>query len=725
MNNAVMPATDLPAKADFPDLRRFFAPQSFALVGATEDATKFGGRALLLLQEFGYAGRIHPVNPRGGTIRGMTAYASVRDLPEAPDHVGIVVAADRVLGVLEDCAARGAKFATVLTSGFIETGTEQGAAMQAQLSSFSRRTGVRVMGPNCNGFINFVDNVIFASTATVSGPRRPTGYVSVASQSGGLGMVNAMWRAQDAGLGVNHVATCGNDADLDILDFANFMVEDPATRVVMLIIERVPSGPKLFALASKAAKAGKPLLAVKLGRTEEGRRAAASHTGAMSGSDAVHDAAFRQAGVIRCADCNEMYETGMLLGSGRVPAGRGASSLSISGGNVVMLTDLGALHGIAWPQYDDATQQALGALMPSYGRVSNPTDLTTAAMASVDMYQKVLDAIAADPHVDVMIPIVTFGSKADIDYTIEAAKRSPKPFALLWSGACSDRPELTPRDVVRAGMPVYRDVLECVRAVGRAMDYGEFLRREREAPAPSRPAGTDGERARAVLRDSGPQLTEQQSKAVLAAYGIRITHERLAKSAAEASALVGALGAPAAMKIASPDIAHKTEAGGVRLNVAADAAAACYEEIVGNARRYSADARIDGVLIQEMARAGLELMLGVSRDPVFGPIVVAALGGIHVEVLGDVSYRVAPVTRDEALRMLNELRGRRILEGVRGAPRCDVDALCEAIERLSWLAVDLADDISEVDINPLRVYEQGSGVLAVDGLIVRPSPAAD
>ena len=253
-----------------PDLRRFFAPESFALVGATSDLTKFGGRALKLTREFGFRGRLYPVNPRGGEILGHKAYPSVRDLPEAPDHVGVVVAADRVLAVLEDCAARGAKFATVLTSGFAETGSEQGVAMQAQIAELSRRSGVRIMGPNCDGFINFVDRVVFASTATVTGAARPTGFVSIAAQSGGLGMVNAMWRAQQAGLGVNYVVTCGNDADLDILDFASFMVDDAATRVVLLIAERIPSGTKLFALAAKAADAEKPILVVKLGRTEEG-----------------------------------------------------------------------------------------------------------------------------------------------------------------------------------------------------------------------------------------------------------------------------------------------------------------------------------------------------------------------------------------------------------------------------------------------------------------------
>ena len=704
----------------FPSLQRFFAPQSFALVGATADLSKFGGRALKLTRDFGYRGRLYPVNPRGGEILGLKAYASVRDLPEAPDHVGVVIAADRVLAVLEDCAARGVKFVTVLTSGFAESGTDHGLAMQAGIAELARRTGVRVMGPNCNGFINFVDRVVFASTATVTSAARPTGYISIAAQSGGLGMVNAMWRAQAAGLGVNHVVTCGNDADLDILDFANFMVEEAATRVILLIAERISSGAKLFALAEKAAAAAKPILIVKLGRTEAGQRAARSHTGAMTGSDAVHDAAFRQAGIIRCSDCNELYEAAMLLGAGRIADGRGASALSISGGNVVLLTDLGVEHGMRWPDYAAETHAKLAALMPSYGRVSNPADLTTAAVGSVDMYQRVLDAITADPNVDVMIPIITFGTRADIEYTVQSAQRSRKPFALLWNGGCSDQPALAPPDLVRQGIAVYRDTLECVRAVGRAMDYGAFQKRRREARPRERPA-TDIAAARMSLQGGGPMLGERHSKAVLAAYGFRVTRERLARSAGEAQAIARDLAAPVALKISSPDIAHKTEAGGVWLDLDdARSIAGAFDAIVASARAFAPAARIEGVLVQEMAPQGLEVMLGITRDNVFGPVIALGLGGVHVEVLGDVVYRVPPVCVEEAHAMLAELRGHRLFQGVRGAPARDTQAVALAVERLSWLAVDLADEILELDINPLMVGAQGAGAIVVDALIVRP-----
>ena len=708
----------------FPELRRFFTPESFALVGATADLTKFGGRALKLTQEFGYRGRLYPVNPRGGEIFGMKAYASVRDLPEAPDHVGVVVAADRVLGVLEDCAARSAKFATVLTSGFAETGTDDGIAMQARIAEFSRRSGVRVMGPNCNGFINFVDRVVFASTATVSSAPRPTGFVSIAAQSGGLGMVNAMWRAQEAGLGVNHVVTCGNDADLDILDFAHFMVDDPATRVVMLIAERIPSGAKLFALAEKAARAVKPILIVKLGRTEAGQRAAQSHTGAMTGCDVVHDAAFRQLGIIRCVDCNEMYEAAMLLGENRIARGRGASGLSISGGNVVLLTDLGAGHGIRWPEYGADTHARLAELMPSYGRVSNPADLTTAAVGSLDMYQQVLDAISEDPNVDVMIPIVTFGTRSDIEYTVAAAQRSSKPFAVLWNGGCIDHPALAPRDLVGQGVAVYRDTLECVQAVGRAMDYGAFHQQHRERQPLRRPPAADADKARTALQRFARTLTEHQSKEVLAAYGFTVTCEQLARTAVEAQTIAQTLACAVALKISSPDIAHKTQSGGVCLGLTdADSVARAFSQVTANARAYAPEARIEGVLVQEMAPPGLELMLGMIRDPVFGSVVAAGIGGIHVEVLGDVAYRVPPISRQDSHAMLEELRGYRLFEGLRGDRARDIEAAAAAIERLSWLALDLGDDIVELDINPLIVGARGAGAVVVDALIVRAEGA--
>ena len=318
-----------------------------------------------------------------------------------------------------------------------------------------------------------------------------------------------------------------------------------------------------------------------------------------------------------------------------------------------------------------------------------------------------------------MIPIITFGTRADIDYTVAAAKASTKPFALLWNGGCSDAPELAARTLVAQGVPVYRDTLECVRAVGRAMDYGAFHARHHARRALHRPSGADADRARAVLRRSAT-LTEHASKQVLAAYGFAVTREQLARTAAEAQSIARSLATRVALKISSPDIAHKTESGGVRLDLAGDdAIARAFEDIMANARKHAAQAHIEGVLVQEMAPPGLEIMLGVTCDPVFGPIIAAGIGGIHVEILGDVAYRVPPLSREDAHSMLGELRGYRLFDGVRGGPAADLEAVAEAVERLSWFAVDFATELVELDINPLIVGARGTGAVVVDALMVR------
>ena len=270
-----------------PDLKTFFAPNSVALVGATEDLGRFAGRVLMRMMDFGYQGRVDPVNPRFEQVRGMRCYRNVRDLPEAPDHVGIVVPADRVLGILEDCAARGARFATVYTGGFAESGTPEGRAMQAAIAALARSSGMRIMGPNCNGLVNFVDGFAMTTSATIAGPRKPAGNIGVVSQSGGAGQVNVMWRAQELGLGISYQVSCGNSADLNLLDFMHFMIEDAASDVVMVLAENIPDGARLFEVARLAAEREKPIVMVKLGRTDAGTHAAASHTGAMAGSDSV------------------------------------------------------------------------------------------------------------------------------------------------------------------------------------------------------------------------------------------------------------------------------------------------------------------------------------------------------------------------------------------------------------------------------------------------------
>lgn len=565
-----------------PDLKLFFAPGSIALVGATEDPGRFAGRVLMRMMNFGYQGRVFPVNPRFPEVRGLKCYPSVRDLPVAPDHVGIVVPAERVMGILEDCAARGACFATIYTGGFAETGTREGRDMQAAISAFARSSGMRIMGPNCNGLINFVDGFAMTTSATIAGPRKPAGNVGVVSQSGGAGQVNVMWRAQELGLGISYQVSCGNSADLNILDFMRFMIQDPASDVIMVLAEHIPDGARLFDVARLAAEREKPIVIVKLGRTEAGGHAAASHTGAMAGSDSVCDAAFRQCGLIRVEDCNELYETAMLLRTRRWPGGTRAAATTISGGNGVLLVDLGASLGITWPEYTAATRAHLAELLPKHGTTANPTDVTNAVIGKPDIFQRCIEIIVADERVDVVIPTYTMTPASDVRQAVQAAKAASKPVALLWIGACNDDPAYTHQAVAAERVPVYRNTLSCLKAVRAAMRYGEFLAvRKQRAASPMRPAGIDVRAARNRLQAARGALTERVSKEVLAAYGFPVTREALAHDAAEAARIAREIGGEVALKIESADILHKTEAGGVRLNLAnAEEIKAAYAEIM-------------------------------------------------------------------------------------------------------------------------------------------------
>ena len=703
------------------NLARLFAPRSVALVGATDHPSNFGGRVFRAMLKFGYPGKIFPVNPRLKKIYGLACYPSIRDVPEVPDHVGIIVGTARVFDVLADCAARGVPFATVYSAGFAETGTAEGRERQAQLVAFARASGMRIMGPNCNGVINFVDAFAMTSTGAIGGPRRAAGNVGVVSHSGGLGQITVMWRAQQAGLGISFEASCGNEADLDCLDFARFMLRSDATDIVLMAIESIKDGAKLQAVAREALEREKPLVVLKLGRTEAGSRAAASHTGAIAGADDIYAGAFKQYGLIRVNTCNELYETAILLRRRRWPTGRRVASAAATGGNIVHLADMGADLGISWAEYSAQTQAVLGGLLPGYGvKMLNPSDMTSLATGEPAMFSKALNTIAGDPNIDAVAPIFAFVSRKQIESGVQFVNECAKPAAMIWIGGCTDDQEPTAEDLVAAGVPVYRDALPCLRAMRAAMDFGERVAAHRKGTdIAQRPAGIDTQAAREKYAVRTGTLTEREAKLVLADYGLPVTRERLARSAEEAVSHARDIGGSVALKIDSADIPHKTEAGGVRLGLTGDEAVRqAYLDVMQDVARYAPGARSNGVLVQEMVPQGVEMMLGIISDPVFGPVVAVGLGGIHIEVLRDVSYRIAPVTHDDALAMLHELRGYPLLEGVRGMPQRDIASVCDLIVRMSWFAHDFRNEITEVDVNPLMVMECGAGARVVDALIV-------
>ena len=699
---------------------RFYSPKSIAIVGATDDTRRFGGRLMRQVSKFGYAGRILPVNPRLPELNGLKCYPSVSALPESPDHVGVVIAPDRVIDVLRECHAIGVQCATVFTAGYAETGTEQGRKLQEELVRFTRETGLRVMGPNCNGPVNFIDRFSFSAGYAVSSLSEPSGNVGLVSQSGGLGQTNVMWRAIKAGVHMSYQASCGNEADLTVVDFARFMLEGDQTDVVMMALEAIRDGKAFMDLAHYAAEREKPLIVLKFGITDAGKQAAASHTGAITGSDEVFSAVCKQYGVIRVNDCNELYEQAIVLRQKKckLPKGRRAASMSLSGGNVVQMADVGTHLGLSWHNYTAKTDARLGELIPGYGKVSNPTDMTSLATGQPEIYRKAMEIISEDDNVDVMIPVFTFAPRADLEHAAKLSRDAAKPLVLLVTGGCHDDPSLTVDSLVAMGASAYRNTVDTLRYVRTAIGYREFLEARRAQSAPVRPQGIDQAGVAKVLGATGDRtLTEREAKSLLAQYGLPVPKELLATSADEAAAHFRSINGPVALKIESADIAHKTEAGAIRLGVSGEAAVCqAYEEVRAAALRYKADARIAGVLVQEMVPRGTEMMLGIVRDPVFGPLIAVGFGGIYVEVMRDITYRIPPVDGPAAREMLGELRGYKILEGVRGMAPSDIEALVDCIVRLSWLAHEHGATIRELDVNPLTVLAKGAKV--VDALLV-------
>jgi len=699
---------------------RFYSPKSIAIVGATDDTRRFGGRLMRQVAKFGYAGRILPVNPRLTELNGLKFYPSVSALPESPDHVGVVIAPDRVIDVLRDCHAIGVQCATVFTAGYAETGTEQGRKLQEELVRFTRKTGLRVMGPNCNGPVNFIDRFSFSAGYAVSSLTEPSGNVGLVSQSGGLGQTNVMWRAIKAGVHMSYQASCGNEADLTVVDFARFMLEGDQTDVVMMALEAIRDGQSFMDLAQYAAEREKPLIVLKFGITDAGKQAAASHTGAITGSDDVFSAVCKQYGVIRVNDCNELYEQAIVLRQKKrkLPKGRRAASMSLSGGNVVQMADVGTHLGLSWHNYTAKTDSRLSELIPGYGKVSNPTDMTSLATGQPEIYRKAMEIISEDDNVDVMIPVFTFAPRADLEHAARLSRDAAKPLVMLVTGGCHDDQLLTVDSLVAMGAAAYRNTVDTLRYVRTAIGYREFLEARRAQPAPVRPQGMDQTGVAKALATSGDRtLTEREAKNLLAQYGLPVPKELLATSADEAVAHFRGINGPVALKIESADIAHKTEAGAIRLGVSGEAAVRqAYEEVLAAALKYKPDAKIAGVLVQEMVSRGAEMMLGIVRDPVFGPLIVVGFGGIYVEVMRDITYRIPPVDVPAAREMLGELRGYKILEGVRGMPPADMEALVDCIVRLSWLAHDHGATIRELDVNPLTVLAEGAKV--VDALLV-------
>ncbi len=700
------------------DLERFFNPRAIAIIGASQDLATISGQPLKFLKSHGYKGTLYPVNPRYPEVAGVKCYPALADVPEVPDLALILVNASRVAEMLRQCGAKRVPYVIIFTSGFSEMGGE-GVRLQQELTAIAREHGIGVIGPNCQGMMNITDGV-FAGFGSVFNADYEPGPVSMVSQSGGFGFSVLNLSSKDGGLPFRQMVTTGNEIGVSTLDFIDYYIQDLKTEIIVGYIEGLKDARRLLEVGNRALAAKKPLLMWKVGNTEQGQLAARSHTANLGGAMVLYKAAFRQSGILQVEDIQDVVDYGRAFRCGRLPRGNRLAIITISGGAGILMTDECIARGMQVPKLAPQTGEKLRGFVPAYGSLLNPVDVTAAIFNNTELIGQTLQAIVDDPNVDcvAMINASLQGELAAKVATqiVAGASRTDKPVFICWSARDAVAPEAYAM-LDAARIPRYQSPVRCGRALAALSWYAEMQRR-RERRSSERALALSSAAARRQLEGKTADVSEHAAKRVLAEYGIPVTREELAATPEQALKIARSIGYPVALKVQSPDISHKTEARAVRLNIgSSEELAAAYEEVLSNARAYNKNARIEGVLVQEMIKNGVEAILGVTNDPLFGPAVMFGLGGIFAEVLKDVSFRLAPVTASVALEMIEEIAGYPALAGARGKPRADVEALADAIVRLSALAVDLKDHIGELDVNPLFVFAEGRGVKAADALI--------
>lgn len=698
------------------DFSRMFRPASIAVVGASSDESRPSGQPLLHLRNHGYSGRVYPVNPKYEAIGQWRCYPSVEALPEAPDVALIAVAADRAADMVGDCGRKGIPFAIIITSGFAEMGPA-GIRAQERLVAVARETGITIVGPNCQGMINAAQRISLGFGAPY-GLAYNRGPISMTSQSGAWGN-STMILVNAAGIGFQNYQSTGNEAATTSLDLVDWYLDDPDTKIVASYVEGFKDARRVVTLGRKALAVGKPWLLWKVGSSEAGARAAASHTANLGGAMALYRAAFRQSGIIEVTDADELADRAQALMCGKQPRGNRVAVITGSGGAGVLMADHCAAGGLELPALSEETMAELKATLPAFAGLNNPIDVT--GNAGRDGLVGAVRRVARDPNVDmvgVCLAAISGPHGIAVAQAVAAiAAEIDKPLLVAWSAADPVKTQAGYEALKAVNVPRYDTPVKCARGMETLWRFARAQRDcARIATEPvlrlHRP-----EQARA-LAGLKRDLTEYESKRVLADYGIPVTTEYVAIDAEQACAFAAQIGFPVVMKIVSPDIAHKSEAGGVKVGVRDDASVrAAFTEILANAQRFDAQAHIDGVLVQPLVVDAVEVILGVNNDPLFGPAVMFGLGGIFAEIMKDVSFRIAPITLSEAHEMIREIRAFPILDGARGRPKADVDALADAIVRLAALALDLEGQVAEIDINPLFVLPAGRGVVAGDALI--------
>ena len=709
------------------DIGKLLCPQSVAVVGASSDVQGLRGRILQTILSYPFAGRVYPVSRSATEVQGVKAYPSVDILPEPADLAILIVPAQYVPTELERCGRAGIKAAMILSSGFAEEG-DAGARMQDEISVIARRYDMAVSGPNSEGFANI--QAAFCPTFSPvfdknAGPIKPAGalgagQVSVISQSGGLGFA-VFDRARSRNLAFQHVVSTGNEAALEAFDFVDYMLDEGRTDVFLLLLEDVKAPEKFKRVAAKALRAGKPIIVGKIGRSEAGSRAVASHTAALAGSEASYRAVFNRYGVIEARELDDMIDlaVGFLACGDRMPVGKRIGICTASGGAGVWMADACAAAGLEVPVLDEATRKSIDVHIPSYGTSQNPVDCTAQGVHKLG-YATFAHLVAQSPLSDGIVVVVTARRSAFLEIDLpkleNLRKESRKP-VFMWTYTLPS--ERSVEILNAAGYPLFTGAFGCARTIGAMGDYRALRERILNKPQVACTPHPAFDQVRAALAASASVLSEYRARSLLEAYGINGNIGMLAGSAAEAEAAARMIGGPVAVKVQSVDIPHKTEVGAVALNVASEETRAAYERLLESAKRFVPTAEIEGVLVQPMAPAGREVIVGISRDESWGPLLMLGLGGVMVEAVRDAVLAPVPLDHEEALALIHRLKASAVFGSYRGMPPGDTGALADLMVKLSQFAFDHADDIAEVDLNPVIVHGKGDGVTVVDALIVK------
>jgi len=682
--------------------KAFLQPRTVALVGASPDLTKNNSRPQRFLKRFGYGGRILPINPSRTEIFGERAYPDLRSAPGPIDHAFIMVPAAAVPDVIEQCCELRIPVATLFTAGFAELGPE-GLERQRALVRRSRAAGLRLLGPNCMGLINVHDRIPLTVNAVIEREDLVPGPLSLVSQSGSM-TGSILSRAQARGLGFSKLISVGNESDLGVGELADMLVDDDDTGAILLFLETFRDAERLAHAARRAFDAGKPVIAFKLGRSGVGRQVATSHTGAMTGPDEISNAFFREHGIIRVETFEGLFETPQLVMGHKPPRGRRVSVVTGTGGAAAMVVDR---LGVLGADVVGPSPEVIEALAEKDIEISE-APLTDIPMGRSEggRYSAILSALLASGHTDAVVSVI--GSSAQnpqiiVDRVLQAGPRNAKPLGVF----LAPRADNALVQLQASGVASFRTPESCADAVNAYLDW--------KAPGARPAAGVEAAAASAVAKGyMRARLDEREAGALFAALGIKVADHRVITDTSTGIDLPG----PFAVKLLSPDVPHKTDAGMVRLDVTKEAAPAIAQALLDEARSRFPTARIEGVLVQQMERGLAEVIVGFRRDPEIGPVVVLGMGGVAAELTRSITVRVAPVTTDTALEMISEVRELGLLQGFRNLPRGDCAALAGAIRAVSLLAQLTGRTVSEAEVNPLIVKAQGEGVVAVDALVV-------